>query len=561
MVMDGSRAVAVAGVRLQSLLCLLLIRPGVAVSGERLAEELWGERQPAAPANAVQSLISRLRVALGDAASLVETTAAGYRVAAEPSSVDAVRFVAAVDRARAALATDDLFGASRSFEAALAQWRGSALDGVAAEGSLHDEAVRLEALRLDALEQRCDVELRLGRHVEMVTELGSLVAEHPVRERFHGLYMLALYRSGRQAEALRAYRYARTELAELLGLEPGPELRSLEAAILAQDPSLRLDAPPTEPDVSSRVLAAAGLSTFVGRVEELRALEATVDRHRLVTVVGPGGVGKTRLASALCARRARSEHVRFADLAAVGDPALVGAVVADAVGATDLGTAATPSTAATVELIARHVDDRRIVLLLDNCEHVVDEVARLAEHLLLACPRMSVLATSREALNIPGEHVWPIPPLALPDAVELFVERATAAGASSVDAAGGEDLLELCTRLDGLPLAIELAAGRHASSPCRSSSLDLTSGSTSSRAERARRYRATRLCRGRRLELRPPVRRRAQGLRAALGLRWWLLARRRRVRVRRRRPRGARRRRAALPSRRQVARHVGGRRR
>jgi predicted ATPase/DNA-binding SARP family transcriptional activator len=459
-VLERSQPISIPGERLRTLLGLLLIRAGEATSGERLAEDLWGNAQPSTPANSVQSLISRLRTALGSAAPLLVTAPTGYRLDADPSDIDAVRFTVAVDRGRAALAAGDLLAASRSFKAALELWRGPALAGIDGEGALRHEALRLEALKLDALEQRCDVELRLGRNLEMLTELGTLVAAHPLRERLHALYMLALYRTGRQGEALRAYQSARTALAEELGLDPGPELKALEASVIAQDPSLLLDAREVPPSAVPRRFLPTGLSTFIGRTEERRSLEAAVGRHRLVTIVGPGGAGKTRVALEVCGRPGTADYLWFVDLAPVVDPGVVAEVVADAVGANDDGLVAAQSTALTAQRIAEHIGCRRVELLLDNCEHVVGEAARLVEQLLRACPQLTIVVTSREALNIPGEQIWPIPPLALRDAVALFADRASASGVAPATPVDDDDVAELCARLDGLPLAIELAASR-----------------------------------------------------------------------------------------------------
>jgi predicted ATPase/DNA-binding SARP family transcriptional activator len=467
-VADGDVDVPIRGSRQRTLLLLLLIRAGETVQAERLADELWGEDPPAGWANALQALVSKLRRALGAGSTALVTGPGGYRLDVADEQIDARAFEAAAERGRAALVAGDAGSARVLLTDALGLWRGPALDGSDDEGLLRREAIRLEELRWAVLEDRCDADLRCGRSGELVAELEHLVAEAPLRERLHGFLMLALYRSGRQAEALRAFQTARDLLGEELGLDPGVELRSLESAILAQDPSL--DLTPAAAPVATprrRTNVTAPLSSFVGRADDLDALGRLVAGARLVTLVGPGGAGKTRLAHETGMRRRAEDDVWMVELAALADPAAVTDAVLVALGVPDRSAVGGPDLAdgaagSAFDRVADHIGDRPTLLLLDNCEHVVGEAARVAEGLLRTCPTLRIIATSREALAVGGETLWPIPPLSRSDATALFVDRAAAVG--GLDAEPGEDDLaaidDLCRRLDGLPLAIELAAAR-----------------------------------------------------------------------------------------------------
>ena len=381
-----------------------------------------------------------------------------------PASIDVGRFEALARtglelqrRRRHRRAADDL-------RAALELWRGEPFAGMSVDGVLRTEAARLEELHMNVLEARVESDLELGKDAELIDELEALIARHPFRERLWRLLMVALYRAGRQADALAAYHRARAALAEELGIEPGVDLQALEAAILRQD----VPAPSAVP-----THAAAGLPTpltgFVGRGRELDEIHDLLARSRLVTLVGVGGVGKTRLALE-SARRAATDMVDdvvVVDLVPVSEPGLVRAHVASALGVREL-----PGTPLDVALrdVLRGGD---VLLVLDNCEHVREAAAQVAHDVLEAAPDLRILATSREILDVPGEAAYPVPPMGVPDAgddadrvreseaVRLLVDRATLSRHGlTLDAAAYETAARICRELDGLPLAIELAAAR-----------------------------------------------------------------------------------------------------
>ncbi len=468
MVEDDGSELTIAGARMRTLLALFAVRPGENITAERLVDDLWGDESPAGAANSLQSLVSRLRRALGDTGSAVVTTPNGYRLDVTPDRIDAFRFVDAAQRGHEALLIGDAALATRLLNDGLTLWRGAALDGFDDDGVLHREAVRLEELRLNATEDRLDADLRLGRHADVIAELGSLVTEHPLRERLHGFLMLALYRAGRQAEALRAFQEARRVLGDELGLDPSPELRALESSILAQDPALdHVAAPTPAASAQHRTNLWRELSEFVGRATELAALSDLMGTGRLITVVGPGGAGKTRLAVEAAALEVGRCDVWFIDLA----PLRSSDAVADTVAATTgLGDGVLSQGAPglnTVERLVDHLRGRPTLLLLDNCEHVVREAARVAERLLIGCDDIRILTTSREALGVRGESVWVVPPMSSDDAVALFTNRAANASGPATSDDTIDVVTEICARLDGLPLAIELAAGRVRAIPVR----------------------------------------------------------------------------------------------
>jgi predicted ATPase/DNA-binding SARP family transcriptional activator len=450
---DDDRDVVVTGAKLRALLVMLALQCGRAVPADQLVDGLWGPESSSAARNGLQGLVSKLRRALGSA-SLVATRGGGYALEVPPDAVDLHRFEQLVAAGRAKAATGDPAHAIVLFAEAESLWRGGALAEFAYEEFASAEVTRISELRLAAVEERLDIELQLGRHRVVIGELEALVAAHELRERLRGLLMVALYRAGRQADALRIFQEGRRILGEELGLDPGPELRQLEAAILAQDPSLNA------PAVNGRDSGQAGerratvpqsLTALVGRDNEVRELTRLFGDHRFITLVGPGGVGKTRLALEV----ARDESARLShgaclvELAHIGDPEGVTAAIGSALDLPD------------PNRLAEMIGDRDLLILLDNCEHVIRAAAEVAEDLLRRCPGLRLLATSREGLRVGGETIWPVPPLATDDAVQLFVERARAAGAALATSDEVRAVVsDICVRLDGLPLAIELAAAR-----------------------------------------------------------------------------------------------------
>jgi predicted ATPase len=364
--------------------------------------------------------------------------------------------------------------ASELLTEALELWRGPALADLVDAPGMAAVATRLEELRAAAVEDRFDAELALGQHVQLVAEVEAAVAAAPYRERRRSQLMLALYRAGRQTEARRAYHDARSLLAEELGLEPSPELRRLEAAILAHDQSLELrgKSAPQATTVAADAVAhdaptnlRPALNRFVGRADDLHAVSELLAVHRLVALVGPGGSGKTRLALEVARRVAGSfpDGVWFVALDAVGSGSdAIGAITA-AVGlaAGDTSGQRPLPAGARAERVGAFMAEREALLVLDNCEHVIEDAAAVAEDLLAAAPRLRVLATSRERLRVPGEMLWSVRPLTPADSLELFAERAGAAAPTFELTDTTEPFVaELCRRLDGMPLAIELAAAR-----------------------------------------------------------------------------------------------------
>jgi predicted ATPase/DNA-binding SARP family transcriptional activator len=477
-VLQEGQTVRITGPRERALLAALLLHPGEVVSADRLIDLLWGDDAPGNAPNALQAVVTRVRKALGShGKDVLVTRTPGYALAVSHDQVDAVRFQGLLDRA-ARLLHRDPATASALLEQALGLWRGPALQDLTDHPLAHQEIARLEELRLAALEATLEAELALGRHTEAVAQLRTLVAEHPLRERLRGQLMLALYRAGRQADALDVYQQTRTVLGEELGLDPEPALQALHERILRQDPSL---AAPVRTSGGRGHNLPARISSFVGRAAELEDLRQLLARSRLVTVIGPGGSGKTSLAVEVARATIGSQQetgaavgVYFVDLAPVADPAHVPTAVAAALGLRGGpgGAAGTP-TPPEVQLEDFVRATQPLLLLLDNCEHLVEAVAHLADRLLRAAADARVLATSREPLGLTGEVAWSIPGLATPDptlppdqlhsfdAVRLFTERAAAARPGfCLDEQTGPLVAEICRRLDGLPLAIELAAAR-----------------------------------------------------------------------------------------------------
>jgi predicted ATPase/DNA-binding SARP family transcriptional activator len=460
-VRDTGTVRPIPGIKERALLGLLVVEAGTVVSVDRMIYELWGDEPPPTAVRTVRSYISRLRRAL-ERDGLLRTRRPGYLLAASPVEIDAARFETLADQARRALGSNPAEAARVAGEG-LDLWRGPPLDDLSGFVFAETEARRLTERRLATTEIRIEASLRLGHHDRVIPEITAVVQEHPFRERLWAQLMLALHRAGRTGDALRAFGDAARALGETLGIEPSIELRSLERAIVMDDPSLRLGS-----GLARHNLPAAP-SSFIGRDKELDALADALTRSRLVTLTGPGGCGKSRLAIEVAGRVLGNfpDGVWRTELAALTDPEAVPVAVSASLGE-PASHAADPT-----ESLTRFLRDRELLLVLDNCEHLLDVSAELVTRLLDHCPGLRVLTTSREPLRVSGETVWIVPPLQLPDAenppdqqeaseaFRLFVERSTDAQPNfTVTDTDGPAITTICGSLAGLPLAIELAAAR-----------------------------------------------------------------------------------------------------
>jgi predicted ATPase/DNA-binding SARP family transcriptional activator len=446
---DG-KDVALGGQKRKALLAALLLEANEVVSRDRLIDALWGEDPPDTARNTIQVYVSQLRKLLPD--GTLETAPHGYRLAVDRDSVDLFQFTRLAEEGRTAFTLGDATGAAELLGRALELWSGPPLADLSWEPFARAEILRLEDLRLAALEDRFDADLALGRHGQVVGELERLVSDQPLRERLRSQLMLALYRSGRQADALAVYQSARRTFVDELGIEPGEPLRKLQRAILAQEESL--EAPQAKPK-SRRMPSPA--TPLLGRERELAALAELVraEGNRLVTLVGIGGIGKTRLALELVRRLAPEfrHGAAVATLATLRDPALVPRAILEALETPEVGSDAE-------HLLAETLARSELLLLVDNFEQVLP-AARTIARLMDAAPSIKFVVTSRAPLHVAGEHEFAVPPLTDDEAAELFISRAQAANANfELSEQNASAVAELCARLEGLPLAIELAAAR-----------------------------------------------------------------------------------------------------
>lgn len=462
---DG-QSIEIGSPKQRSLLALLLIHANRTVSVDRIIDSLWGGESNGKEVGTLRVHVSNLRSQLeprrppGTPSSVILTEATGYRLRVDPPAIDSHRFVELAAEGRRSIHTDPEHAVAK-LNTALELWRGPALDEVSYESFAQPEIRRLEELRLTATADLMEARLGLGEHEELVPELETLVLDHPLRERLWCLLMMALYRSGRQTDALAACR----RLSDLLardGLVPGPEVAALEDRILTNDPTLMS----AERRPSSRLQPPAERSRLIGRDEDVGALAARLNTTRLLTLVGTGGVGKTRLAQRLAWSMISSgTEVWWVELEGVTDPNMVSAQIAAAGGLFPGPSVSVP------ELVERVLESRRAVLVLDNCEHLVEPIAAVVDRILARSPSVRIVTTSREPLQVNGETVWRVPSLGVPTAtdsteqlaacpsVELFVERARDRGVEIDDASLGTVGL-IARRLDGIPLALELAAAR-----------------------------------------------------------------------------------------------------
>jgi predicted ATPase/DNA-binding SARP family transcriptional activator/Tfp pilus assembly protein PilF len=476
-VLDGDRALALGGVRQRALLALLLLHANEVVSSDRLIAALWAEDRLPNSSNALQVAVSRLRRRLepargsGQPSELLVTRPPGYVLRLSRGQLDLQRFEDLAAAGRKALASGDPSRAAEILGRALALWRGRPLADLGYESFAQAEIGRLEELRISVLEDRIAADLDLGRHARLVTELRELAADDPLRERLRGQLMLALYRSGRQAEALEAFRDARETLVQELGIEPEPTLQRLHGLILRQDASLE------PPKPSQRARPSSPATPFsvplprtgtVGREDDIARVSQLLRGGRLLTLVGAGGIGKTRLAVEV-ARAAEADYLDgagFVSLATTEASDLVATTVAAALGVAPLGDEPP------LDAVERLIDDKDMLLVLDNFEHLV-AASPVVGALLEACEGLRILITSREPLRLAGEQVFVVAPLALPapeqeldpvsiqrsPAIRLFVERCRARDLDfTLNDANAVPVAEICARLDGMPLAIELAA-------------------------------------------------------------------------------------------------------
>lgn len=469
-VTDGRERVLGSG-REAALLADLIVHAGQMMPAERLIEDLWNGAPPPGAAGTLQTYVRNLRRVLepdraaGSPSRVLLSRRPGYVLEIDDDVLDARRFERLVI-AGGLEATGDPAGASATLREALALWKGPAFGELANEPYLRADATRLEELRLSALEGRIDADLGLGRHQDVCGELGPLATAHPYRERLWGQLMLALYRSGRQADALRAYHRLRAALAEELGLEPSASLRDLDAAIVLQKPELdhvsaKAAAALLRAEPERRRTVAVSPTPLLGRDELLATVADSIRPRRVVTLTGPGGIGKSRLALAVAADVSGrfEDGVRVVELARVTDAVSVPGAVAEVLGVVG------PPGAASMSAVAEHLIDRHVLVVIDNCEHVIDGAADLVGAVLRISQTAAVVATSRESLDVDGEIAIAVPGLASGGedsaAVQLFVERARRARYDFAPVESDLDAIDdICRTLDGMPLAIELAAAR-----------------------------------------------------------------------------------------------------
>ncbi len=451
---DGQR-LDIGPARQRCVLAALLIDVNRLVPTDQLIDRVWSDELPHRARNSLAGYLSRLRQVIASDDAEIARRPGGYVLTADPLSIDLHCFRRLTGQARAA--TDPL-EADGLFEKALALWRGVPFASLDTPW-LNDVRTALEAERLAAALDRIDSGLRVGRHGELLPQVAAMVSDHPLDERLAGQLMLAQFRCGRQADALQTYRAMRERLIEELGTDPSPALRQVHQQILDGDPGHHVPSPAQQVSVTTRPRGCVPrrATSFVGREDDITSVAGAVGEGPLVTLTGVGGVGKTRLALEVASRLEElfDDGAWFCELAPLDDGSAVGHAVAAALRLQQqqgLGIDAT-----VIEFLRTH----RLLLVMDNCEHVLAAAARLVDQIVRHCPHVVVLATSREALGVEGELILPVPSLPVEDATRLFAERARAGRPDfDIDREPVGAVAEICRRLDGLPLAIELAAAR-----------------------------------------------------------------------------------------------------
>jgi predicted ATPase/DNA-binding SARP family transcriptional activator len=472
---DGA-AVQVTGSRLRAVITRLAVDAPNPVSTAALVDALWPVGAPGDPTNALQSLMSRVRRSLGDA-GLVQQVGDGYRLPLRRTDVDAVLFEQLVRTGRREVREGSAAAARKTLDTALQLWRGLPLADAGDAAYAAGPRARLNELRLDAQGDHVAAMLALGQPAEVLPDIEMLAAAEPFREQFTALLVRALAATGRTADALAAYERHRDRLAEELGLDPGPELQELHLSVL-RGTTRNTTTDRAAPRVRRRSNVPTAVTSLIGREAEVERVTGLLDNGRLVTVTGPGGAGKTRLAAEIAHLRAGLEPdgVWLVELAPVTDEHAIAQATLGAIGLLDTRVVerrADAQSRDSTEYLLEVLAEAQCLLLIDNCEHLINPTAALIERLLANCPGVRILATSREPLGIPGEALCVLPPLELPPAtagarealrypaVQLLVERAMSVSRDFVvDGRTVADVIEVVRRLDGLPLAIELAAAR-----------------------------------------------------------------------------------------------------
>jgi len=479
----GGETLAVGGPRQQAVLVALLMHANEVISTSQLIDMVWGDDLPANAANTLHGYVFHLRRALeptrgqGKPAEILVSEPNGYRLHARPDEIDAAQFERLADHGRRLLEAGDPRAAESTLTEALGLWRSDPLPGFEDLEFATTEISWLSERRTQAAEDRLAALLNTGQDDAVIAAAETLCSQHPWRERLWGQRMIALYRVGRQADALAAFQEVRETMIDELGVEPGSDLRTLELRILAQD--VELDLRPTAgakvltPDYPPHGLPHP-VSSFIGREDDIGRVGDAVGQARLVTILGPGGVGKTRLAIAAGHQLAAAfDDTFFADLSTIADPALTADVVAATLGVDD--TSDRPVSESIISLLT----GRKILLVLDNCEHLIDATARLTAEVLASCAALTIVATSREAIGIDGEHIVALAPMSIPpigwhgrladsqdfESVRLFCARARAVLRDFDPEIGWDHIATVCRAVDGVPLALELAAARLRSMP------------------------------------------------------------------------------------------------